>query len=92
MRPWNVPLRRAMWLWSITWCAKWRVSSKAAPAAAGTGEDWSAERSSKELVAHVSQRVDHYLSNAVVERVCADFDALDDMLVSASRQHSATSP
>ena len=22
---WHLPLRRAMWLWSVTWCAKWRV-------------------------------------------------------------------
>jgi len=29
-RPWLLPLRRIMWLWSVTWCAKWRVQSRAA--------------------------------------------------------------
>src|SRR4051812_134858 len=28
-RPWLLPLRRIMWLWSVTWCAKWRVESRA---------------------------------------------------------------
>jgi hypothetical protein len=32
-RPWHGPLRRAMWLWSLTWCAKWRVLSACAPTA-----------------------------------------------------------
>ncbi|MEO7243524.1 MAG: hypothetical protein ABIW85_11500, partial [Variovorax sp.] len=27
MHGWNLMLRRAMWLWSVTWCAKWRVLS-----------------------------------------------------------------
>ena len=27
MHGWNLVLRRAMWLWSVTWCAKWRVLS-----------------------------------------------------------------
>ncbi|MEY2849660.1 MAG: hypothetical protein RI885_2327, partial [Actinomycetota bacterium] len=27
---WQTPLRRLMWLWSVTWCAKWRVLSGSA--------------------------------------------------------------
>ncbi len=76
LQVWHVPLRRAMWLWSVTWCAKWRVLSAAAPQAA-PGEDWSAARSDAALVAHVRGRVDHYLSAEVVDHMRAEFDALD---------------
>lgn len=80
MRRWHVPLRRAMWLWSITWCAKWRVSSRAPATTGFAGEDWSTERSTPELITHVRERVDHYLGKAAIERVRAEFDALDDAL------------
>lgn len=68
-RPWFVPLREAMWLWSLTWCAKWRVLSTQAADGAARGEDWSSERSSDALVAHVRSRVDCYLSADVVAQV-----------------------
>ena len=67
---WIVPLRRAMWLWSVTWCAKWRVLSERPASAYAGGEDWSADLSDAALVQHVRERVDHYLSAAIVERVC----------------------
>lgn len=76
-RPWWGPLRRAMWLWSVTWCAKWRVVSGAQADAGAGGEDWSASHSNAALVAHVRERVDHYLSPAVVAQVLAEFDALE---------------
>ena len=77
---WHVPLRRAMWLWSITWCAKWRALSGQAAHASADGEDWSAEHSDSALVTHVRERVDHYLSPDVVARVLAEFDALHQAL------------
>jgi hypothetical protein len=61
LRPWSVPLRAAMWRWSVTWCAKWRVLSPRAEHAGADGEDWSAEHSSDALMAHVRERVDCYL-------------------------------
>ena len=73
---WQLPLRRAMWLWSITWCAKWRVASTAASAVTAAGEDWSSQLSKPELIAHVRGRVDHYLSAPVVEQVLGEIDAL----------------
>ena len=77
---WHVPLRRAMWLWSITWCAKWRVLSAAgAPVTAG-GEDWSAGQSDAALVDHVRNRVDHYLGVDVVARMRDEFEALEAAL------------
>ena len=71
-----LPLRSAMWLWSITWCAKWRVLSSREARAGGDGEDWSGERSEAALIAHVRGRVDHYLSPEGVARVIDELDAL----------------
>ena len=79
---WHLPLRRAMWLWSITWCAKWRVLSGQTAQVKPHGEDWSAQRSDAALVAHVRERVDHYLSSAVVDLVLAEFEQLDSALKS----------
>ena len=74
---WHVPLRRAMWLWSATWSAKWRVLSSGAPAAGADGEDWAAGNSTDALTAHVRDRVDHYLAPEVVRSIVADFDELE---------------
>jgi hypothetical protein len=73
-RAWIAPLRRAMALWSITWCAKWRALSAAPPRAhrndgGSGGEDWSAALSEDALVAHVRERVEHYLSREAMESV-----------------------
>lgn len=81
-RPWLVPLRRAMWLWSITWCAKWRALSGTASPDTADGEDWSTARSDDALVTHVRGRVDHYLSPAVVAQVVDEFESLDKALSS----------
>lgn len=77
VQAWHGPLRRAMWLWSITWCAKWRALSSASARAGADGEDWSSERSEAALVAHVRERVDHYLSAAVVGEVLDGFDRFE---------------
>ncbi|MEO8923986.1 MAG: phosphotransferase [Caldimonas sp.] len=73
---WHLPLRRAMWLWSLTWCAKGRVVSKYPTPAVAGGEDWSAASGTAVLFDHVRDRVAHYLSTEGVERVLAEFDAL----------------
>lgn len=73
---WLLPLRAAMWLWSVSWCAKWRVLSAGAARTGADGEDWSGERSEAPLVDHVRERVDHYLSPQGVQRVVGEFDAL----------------
>jgi aminoglycoside phosphotransferase (APT) family kinase protein len=75
-QPWLVPLREAMWLWAVTWCAKWRVLSGHAPREAAAGEDWSAARSDAALVAHVRGRVDEYLSPRGVAFVVEECEAL----------------
>lgn len=81
---WHLPLRRAMWLWSVTWCAKWRVASRAAAALQQDGEDWSAHNLDPVLASHVSERVDHYLSKSCVAWVCSEFDALSQRLGAVS--------
>lgn len=74
-RPWHADLRRAMALWSLTWCAKWRALSPRPPRA--DGENWSADDRPDALVAHVRERVDHYLSPAVVRAIAAEIEALE---------------
>jgi thiamine kinase-like enzyme len=85
--PWLLDLRRMMWLWSVTWCAKWRVRSQQAAMqgdrSGRSTEDWSAELSDPALVAHVADRVDHYLDPETIERVREDWradNALTDLL------------
>jgi aminoglycoside phosphotransferase (APT) family kinase protein len=74
--PWLVPLRAAMWLWSVTWCAKWRALSTREGDAGARGEDWSHRHSDASLVAHVRGRVDRYLSEAGVGAVIDELDRL----------------
>ena len=74
---WHGVLRRAMWLWSVTWCAKWRTLSAEARPAQADGEDWSAERSEAALVVHVRERVNHYLQADVVDAVLDGFDQFE---------------
>ncbi|MDO8888429.1 MAG: hypothetical protein Q7V16_07595 [Hydrogenophaga sp.] len=76
-RPWHGVLRRAMWLWSITWCAKWRALSVEAARTGADGEDWSSQRSEAALVDHVRNRVDHYLSTEVVAEVLEGFNQFE---------------
>jgi len=74
---WLLALRRMTWLWSVTWCAKWRVKSREAAntgaRAGGSTEDWSAELSDPALIAHVADRVACYLDPATIERVRDDW-------------------
>jgi hypothetical protein len=79
-RPWHMPLRRAMWLWSVTWCAKWRATSGAAARAGSEGEDWSTQHSSDALVEHVRERTAHYLAPDTMHAVLQGFDALEAQL------------
>tara|TARA_R110000744_G_scaffold171490_1_gene290002 strand:- start:28 stop:1047 length:1020 start_codon:yes stop_codon:yes gene_type:complete len=66
-KPWVLPMRRAMWLWSMTWCAKWRSLSDQDVKMTQDGEDWSARKSEAALIAHVKGRVDHYLAPETVD-------------------------
>ena len=68
--------RSAMWLWSVTWCAKWRACAGQAGRSSSDGEDWSSQHSEQRLAQHVRGRVDTYLSAASVDSVRAELAAL----------------
>jgi len=78
-RPWLLDQRRLMWLWSVTWCAKWSVESgrslRRDKLQAASTEDWSAEATDTALIAHVAGRVRHYLEPATIRRVLSDWAA-----------------
>jgi len=73
LRPWLLPLRRILVLRALTWCAKWAVLHRASGLAdkqrAASTEDWSAENSDPALIAHVGERVVHYLDPATVRQM-----------------------
>ena len=75
-RPWLVPLREAMWLWAVTWCAKWQVLEPRQAVSGADGEDWSANRSDETLIAHVRSRVETYLSPLSIASVRAELAVL----------------
>jgi len=78
-RPWHVPLRRLMWLWSTTWCAKWLALSSTAPGP-NSGQNWSESNNESALNAHVRDRANHYLEPAVIDAIVSEFDKLDRLL------------
>ncbi len=79
--PWFVVLRRAMWLWSISWCLKWQTASgMSATPISHEGEDWSEARSDPQLVEHVRERVAHYLSPAAIEFFENEANELEQLL------------
>jgi len=80
LRPWILPMRRAMWLWSMTWCAKWRVLSDTSARNAQDGEDWASENSEAALIAHVRGRVDHYLDPETAAHIDAEFGLLAELM------------
>lgn len=76
-RKWLLPCRRIMWLWSITWCAKWSLDSNleylASKDQAKSTEDWSADNTDRKLVDHVADRVANYLEPETIAHVRKDW-------------------
>lgn len=80
-----VPLRELMWLWSVTWCAKWLTESMKPKHASGAGgEDWSQANSDASLIQHVRSRVDDYLSISTINQVLSEFNELDRLFAHSS--------
>jgi thiamine kinase-like enzyme len=79
-RKWHVPLRRLMWLWSTTWCAKWLALS-GGPGAGGGGQNWSESNNEQALNDHVRDRARHYLEARVVDAIVSEFRELEQILV-----------
>lgn len=87
LKPWLLTMRRIMWLWSVTWCAKWAVESRDAALvdkhAAASAEDWSADNTDGALIDHVADRVRCYLSDSIIDRVRSEWEeknSLTDLL------------
>ncbi len=77
---WLILARRGMWLWSVTWCAKWKALADRKSDPAMQGEDWSADHSAQDLVEHVRGRVECYLSPAIIRSVRRELSALPEAL------------
>ena len=71
-----VPLRELMWLWSVTWCAKWLAESTCSHGARSDGEDGSARNSEAALIEHVQNRVNDCLSMRCTKRMLAELHEL----------------
>ncbi len=76
--------RRAIWLWSVTWCAKWWSLHGRERDLSAQGEDWSTALSDPQLIAHVAERVAHYLSAPIVVRVVDETRYLQQRLTRAA--------
>ena len=80
MLPTLIAMRRMMWLWSVTWCARWRVESNATglshkhPAENTQGRV--AQNRPDALVVHVEERTRHYLQEDVINKVITEFKTL----------------
>ena len=75
--PWLLPLRQMMWLWSVTWCAKWKVRSVEDAGDSLSTENWSAELSDNTLMGHVAERVADYLDPETIAQVRRDWAETD---------------
>lgn len=75
-----VTCRRATWLWSLTWCAKWRAQHLSAKDAQQRGEDWSSELTDPAVIDHVRDRVEHYLSLPIIDHVHSELQCLQASL------------
>jgi len=75
-----IACRRATWLWSLTWCAKWRAQHLHRQDDERRGEDWSAELTDAVVIDHVRDRVEHYLSLPIIEHVHSELQCLQTAL------------
>ena len=75
-----IACRRATWLWSLTWCAKWRAQHLKRQDGSRQGEDWSAELTNPAVIEHARERVNHYLSLPIIDHVHGELQRLQTAL------------
>lgn len=68
LRPWVRPLRRLVWLRTLTWCVRWRVLSK-------REDGWSKARLAPDHAAHIERTVADYVDP---DRITAIRSGLDE--------------
>lgn len=66
LRPWLAPLRRLVWLRTITWCIRWRVESR------GT-DGWSRRRLERRVRRHMEACLADFFAPATIARVRAEW-------------------
>lgn len=71
IKPWVRPLRRLVWLRTLTWCVRWRVLSKRAGG-------WSKERLAPDHAAHIEQTVADYVDPDRIASIREGLDAERD--------------
>jgi aminoglycoside phosphotransferase (APT) family kinase protein len=67
LRPWIVPMRRLIWLRTLTWCIRWRVVSR-------REGGWSRSRLSPAHAAHIERAVEDFVDP---ERIASIRESLD---------------
>ena len=67
VKPWVRPMRRLIWLRTLTWCVRWRVLSR-------REGGWSKERLSPDHAAHIERTVEDYVDP---DRIASIRDGLD---------------
>ena len=81
LKPWLIPMRRVLQLRALTWCALWRVENQKAAKEdlSSDSRDWSAQKSDPALIAHVKERVDHYLSPRAIVRMTDEWKSRQNL-------------
>ncbi len=64
LKPWIAPLRRLVWLRTMTWCVRWRVVSR-------SDNGWSKARLAPSHAAYIERTIDDYLDPARIASVSA---------------------
>jgi aminoglycoside phosphotransferase (APT) family kinase protein len=68
VRPWALPLRRLIWLRTLTWCVRWRVLSR-------SPGGWSKARLAPDHAAHIERTVADYIDPERIKRIRAGLEA-----------------
>lgn len=66
LMPWLAPVRRLVWLRTITWCAKWQVESQGS-------NGWSRSRLDARTRRHMEACLEDFFDPATIERICREW-------------------